>query len=135
IVGRTATVHGTETLMRVGMVALLVIAVVFSARSALDARGAEHSDATVVEELRAVVPGTVAALDRNGTYLVAWDDSAFFGSPGYGLLNELDRRGFHVGSFDGIKVIVTPHRVVDESAATARVQLATGIWVDRWRAL
>ncbi len=32
-------------------------------------------------------------------------------------------------------MIATPHRVFDESEATARVELATGIWVDRWRNL
>jgi hypothetical protein len=120
---------------RTGSIALLAIAVVFSARATWVAPDAKHSDAIVVDELRAVVPGTAAGLDRGGRYFVAWDDAAFFGSPGYGLLNELDRRGFDVGSFEGIGVIVTPHRVLDESQATARVELATGIWVDKWRAL
>ena len=124
-----------EQAVRGGLAALLGIAVVFSARSTWVAPSAHHSDATVVAELRAVVPQTVAALDRSARYFVAWDDAAFFGSPGYGLLNELDRRGFRVGSFEGIGVIVTPHRVLNESDATARVELATGIWVDRWRAL
>ena len=114
---------------------LLAIALVFTARSTWVAPSADHSDAIVVDELRAVVPGTAAALDHDGRYFVAWDDAAFFGSPGYGLLNELDRRGFHVGSFEGIGVIVTPHRVLQESDATARVELATGVWVERWRAL
>ena len=124
-----------EQLLRGGLIALLVIAIGFSARSTWVASSADHSDAIVVDELRAVVPGTAAGLDRGARYFVAWDDAAFFGSPGYGLLNELDRRGFHVGSFEGIGVIVTPHRVMQESDATARVELATGIWVDRWRAL
>ena len=119
----------------VGLAVLLVVALVFTGRSTWVAPNADHSDAIVVDELRAVVPGTVAGLDRDGRYFVAWDDAAFFGSPGYGLVNELDRRGFHVGSFEGIGVIITPHRVLNEADATARVQLATGIWVDRWRAL
>ena len=125
----------SRDLGRAGALVLLTIAVVFSARSTWVAPSADHSDAIVVEELHAVVPGTVAALDRSSRYLVAWDDAAFFGSPGYGLVNELDRRGFHVGSFEGIGVIVTPHRVIAEADATARLQLATGIWVDKWRAL
>jgi hypothetical protein len=122
-----------ERMARAGVACLLAIAVMFSARSTWVAPSARHSDATVVRELSAVVPGTVAVLDRNARYLVAWDDAAFFGSPGYGLLNELDRRGFHVGAFDGIRVIVTPHRVLQPSDATARIQLATGQWVDAWR--
>jgi hypothetical protein len=122
-----------ERMARAGVACLLAIAVMFSARSTWVAPNARHSDATVVSELNAVVPATVSALDHNARYLIAWDDAAFFGSPGYGLLNELDRRGFRVGSFDGIRVIVTPHRVLQESEATARIQLATGQWVDAWR--
>ncbi len=69
------------------------------------APNAQHSDALISDELAAVVPGTVDALNRNvsgatgtsGRYLVSWDDAAYIGSPGYGLLNELDRRCFDVG--------------------------------------
>jgi hypothetical protein len=125
----------TEHVLRAGMAVLLAIAVAFTGRSIWVAPSAAHSDAIVVDELRAVVPGTAAGLDQTGRYFVAWDDAAFFGSPGYGLLNELDRRGYDVGSFEGIGVIVTPHRVRNESDATARIELATGIWVDKWRAL
>jgi hypothetical protein len=124
-------------------VGLAAVVVLFCGRLTWAAPSASHSDELISDELRAVVPGTVAALDRgvgganghDGRYLVAWDDAAYIGSPGYGLLNELDRRGFDVGAIAGLRVIATPHRVVSQAEATARVQLATGIWVERWRAL
>jgi hypothetical protein len=124
-----------DGLARAGLIALTAIAVVFSARTTWVAPSAIHSDATVVKELGAVVPATATKLDRSARYLVAWDDAAFFGSPGYGLLDELDRRGFHVGALEGLGVIVTQHRVISEADATARLQLATGVWVDKWRAV
>ena len=142
-VGRSMSTERRARLERVATVALVGVVVVFCARLTWAAPSASHSDALISDELRGVVPGTVAALDRGvggakghaGRYLVAWDDAAYIGSPGYGLLNELDRRGFDVGAIAGLSVIATPHRVVSEAEATARVELATGIWVERWRAL
>jgi hypothetical protein len=63
-----------------------------------------------------------------------WRDTAFFGSQGYGLLNELDRRGFHVGAAPYFYTTATPHRVVDPNTATAEVIFATGGYVDQFRA-
>lgn len=118
---------------RIGLVVLVAVAVLFSARATWSAPSADHSDATVVDELAHVVPGTVAALDKDERYLVAWDDAAFFGSPGYGMLNELDRRDFDVGVIEGLGAIATTHRVVPEADAFARVQIVTGKYVDAWR--
>ena len=142
-VGRSVSTDRRVQLERVATVTLVGVVVLFCGRLAWVAPSAQHSDELISDELQAVVPGTVAALDqgrggakgREGRYLVVWDDAAYIGSPGYGLLNELDRRGFDVGAIAGLRVIATPHRVVSEAEATARVQLATGIWVERWRAL
>jgi hypothetical protein len=142
-VSRSVSADRRARLERAAAVMLVAVVVLFCGRLAWAAPSASHSDALISDELRAVVPGTVAALDRgvggakghDGRYLVAWDDAAYIGSPGYGLLNELDRRGFDVGAIAGLRVIATPHRVVSEAEATARIELTTGIWVERWRAL
>ena len=142
-VGRSVSTKRRAQLERAAGVTLIGVVVLFCGRLTWTAPSAGHSDALISDELRAVVPGTVAALDRgvggakghDGRYLVAWDDAAYIGSPGYGLLNELDRRGFDVGAIDGLRVIATPHRVVSEAEATARIELTSGIWVERWRAL
>jgi hypothetical protein len=76
--------------------------------------------------------GVGAADGRTGRYLVMFDDAVAIGSQGYGLLNELERRGFDVGMDPGFAVIVTRHRVLDAVDATARVVLATGVNADRW---
>lgn len=143
LVGRAVSADRRALLERSGKTVLVAVIVLFCGRLTWAAPSATHSDALISDELGAVVPGTVAALDRGvgganghaGRYLVAWDDAAYIGSPGYGLLNELDRRGFDVGVIAGLRVIATPHRVVSEDEATARIELATGVWVDRWRAL
>jgi len=142
-VARSVSADRRAQLVRAATVGLVAVVVLFCGRLTWAAPSASHSDELISDQLRAVVPGTVDALDRgvgganghDGRYLVAWDDAAYIGSPGYGLLNELDRRGFDVGAIAGLRVIATPHRVVSEAEATARVQLATGIWVERWRAL
>ncbi|MEY2422880.1 MAG: hypothetical protein QOI95_2947 [Acidimicrobiaceae bacterium] len=143
LVGRAVSADRRELAERVGKGALVAVIALFCARLTWAAPSASHSDALISDELGAVVPDTVAALNQGvggatghaGRYLVAWDDAAYIGSPGYGLLNELDRRGFDVGAIAGLRVIATPHRVVSEAEATARVELATGAWVDRWRVL
>lgn len=143
LVGRSVSRDRRMLLERAATVTLVGVVVLFCGRLTWVAPSAQHSDELISDELQAVVPGTVAALEqglggakgKEGRYLVAWDDAAYIGSPGYGLLNELDRRGFDVGAIAGLRVIATPHRVVSEAEATARVQLATGIWVERWRAV
>jgi hypothetical protein len=130
-------------LARFGLVAHFVLTAVSSGRLAFDAPNARHSDPEVSDVLRDLLPDTIAALDagvgaapgRDGRYLVNWADAYHIGSQGYGLLNELERAGFDAGGSDGLAVIVTPHRVVLPSQADAQVTLATGIWVERWRAV
>lgn len=91
-------------------------------------------DALVGPTAAALDAGTGAATGRDGRYAVVWRDSAFFGSQGYGLLNELDRRGFNVGSAPYFYTTATSQRVVDPATATAEVIFATGGYVDQFRA-
>ena len=91
--------------------------------------------------LRAVVPPTMDALEAgvgaavgsDGTYLVFWQDSVFIGSQGYGLVNELERRGIDVGVHDTWRVPVTHHRVLPPGTYDAEVHLVSGVFVDEWR--
>ena len=143
LLGRVVPLKWRDVLDRCGTAALVVVIVLFCGRLAWAAPSIPHSDALISDELRGVIPGTLEALDHGlggatghaGRYLVSWDDAAYINSPGYGLLNELERRGFDVGAADAFSVIVTPHRVITEDQATARVELATGVWIDRFRAL
>lgn len=123
--------------------ALAAVGLVTVGRFALVAEDSRHADATVAAQLALVVDDTAEALDaadgaatgRDGRYLVTWNDAFHIGSQGFGLLSELERRGFDVGVEDGRRVPATAHRVLDPAVATARVHLATGAHVDRWRAV
>jgi len=92
--------------------------------------------------LRAVVPSTEQAIDdavgpavgRDGRYLVRWKDALLIGSQGYGLVNELERDGFHVGVPEPYHVPVTPQRVFDEGTYDAEIQFVSGDYIDEARA-
>lgn len=129
------------TILQRGTVALAVLAVAVAARFSVDAWDSPHADATAAAELAAVIDdaaagiggGAGAASGHDGRYLVTWSDAFHIGSQGYGLLSELERRGYDVGVELGRRVPVTTHRVIDPATATARVHLATGAYVERWR--
>lgn len=112
-----------------------------SLRAVVAAPGTEQSDVELSTILAELLPATVEGLEagtgpasgRSGTYLVTWSDPVHIGSQGYGLLIELERRGFHVGVAANLRVPATTHRVIDGSDASARLILASGLWVPRWR--
>lgn len=81
----------------------------------------------------AVRAGVGAANGDSGRYVVTWSDAYFFGSQGYGLVNELERAGLEVGVDPTFRVPVTPQRVFDRATATAEVHLSTGSYIDEWR--
>jgi hypothetical protein len=69
----------------------------------------------------------------DGAYQVRWSDAADIGSPGFGLLDELERRGLDVAADEFFRVPATEHRVRPGDLANAQVHLATGTYIDRWR--
>ena len=79
--------------------------------------------------------GEGAATGTGGVYVVRWSDAADIGSPGIGLLNELERRGLDVIGDEFWRTPLTAHRTAPRSAATAQIHLATGGYVARWRAV
>ena len=64
---------------------------------------------------------------------MVWNDAASFGSQGFGLVSELERRGFDAGAPTLWRVPITPQRVVDIEDADMVVQFATGAYLDEWR--
>lgn len=121
-----------------GATALIAVATVPSA-SATEPP-AERLSSTV----RALMAPTVGALRAGvgpaeegaaGRYLVTWTDALSFGSQGFALLSELERRGVAVGVLEGSAAPATRHRVLGARDTTAEVHFASGVWVDRWRAL
>lgn len=124
-------------------VAAAVVVVGSYAALTAEAFGAEAPEQHLSDTLREVTGPTIdalrsgvgAATGDDGTYLVTWSDARYFGSQGFGLVNELDRAGFDVGALPVWRVPATPSRVVDPADATAEVRLATGVYVDAVAAL
>jgi hypothetical protein len=122
---------------------LLVAVVAGSAASTADALDTEPPEPHLSRTLGALVPDTVAALERGvgaaagreGRYSVIWNDALHFGSQGYGMVNELERAGFDAGAPSAFHVPITNHRVIEPDDATAVVVLANGGHLARWRAL
>ncbi|MDF2731414.1 MAG: hypothetical protein K0S92_39 [Desertimonas sp.] len=81
----------------------------------------------------AIADGVGPAIGTDGSYQVRWSDAADIGSPGYGLLNELERRGLDVAADEFFAVPATDHRVRTRDQSDAQVHLATGGYVQRWR--
>ncbi|HQZ36394.1 MAG TPA: hypothetical protein PK020_18350 [Ilumatobacteraceae bacterium] len=123
---------------RVAVVATLLAGAVF----VVDAAKVSPPEERLSRVLNAVVDPTAHALRDGvgaadgvgGSYAVYWSDAYYFGSQGFGLLDELERRGFDARASDTYRVPVTPHRVVRPGQVTAEVVLATGIYVAEWRA-
>jgi len=123
-----------------GVVAATVLAVIVAVTAAVTLDPPEsHLSST----LGRIVSPTAAALERgdgaatgeDGRYQVAWDDAYYFGSQGYGLVSELERAGFDAGLSETFHVPITDHRVIETRDATATVHLATGRYVEAWRAV
>ncbi|MEO7397363.1 MAG: hypothetical protein ABIW84_02255 [Ilumatobacteraceae bacterium] len=134
--------HRSVTL-RVAFVAGVAVLGVSMISFTWSAAGADPPEDHLSATLTAVVAPTAEALEdgvgsatgRTGRYVVTWSDAAYFGSQGYGLVNELERHGFDVGVPATWRVPVTPQRVIDAAEATAEVHLATGTFIEQWRAM
>ena len=129
IASRAATVGAMAAL---ALVSLRLLAIASDATT-------ETPDQTA--QLARVLPETMAALDagdgvatgHGGRYLVEWFDAVDGGSVGIGLVNELVRHGYDVGVDEREAVKIGVHRVRPAEEATAKVVVASGGWIDRWR--
>ena len=104
----------------VGRVAIAAgaVAVLATFASTIDFAGADHPEerlsdavgALAAPTYEAVVDRVGAATGEDGSYVVRWSDAADIGSPGFGLLDELERRGLDVAADEFFHVPVTDHR-------------------------
>jgi hypothetical protein len=120
--------------------ALTGVLVVGSAALTIDAVDTHPPEPHLSSTLGAVLPDTVAALERgdgaavgrDGRYTVIFSDAVYFGSQSYGLVSELERAGFDVGMSDVLHVPVTDHRVIGPDDAAAAIVFATGKNIAQW---
>ena len=123
--------------------ALAVVLLVGAVALTTDAADVEPDDPASSRALRQLVPSVVDALDElstsrpGGRYLVAWSDPVgVIGElQGFGLVNELDRRGIPVGLPPDKRLRAAPHLTLEPQDASAVVHLATGPAIDYWRAV
>jgi hypothetical protein len=142
VVGRRLQGPTRQRADTAGRFALVGLAVAMTALFAVAAADVEFPTPRLSKTLGAVVDPTVRALERRpgpdggrrGTYLVTLGDPASLGAQGFGLMNELERRGFHIGAIELYRGPVTPHRVLSFSQATAIVHLSIGPDIAYWRA-
>jgi hypothetical protein len=121
-----------QSLVPVGVaVALLASTCVFS----VSAAGTDVPGPPWSRTMSDLAQPTAAHLDRNGRYVVEWQDPIALGATGFGMILELERRGFHVGAEPQYRTAVEPHRALSPQDATASLHVITGPdSIAAWRA-
>jgi len=75
---------------------------------------------------QALAPAVAAELDPGTRYLVTWDDPAYLGGLGFGLILDLERRGFTVGAQPQYDAAVEPQRVMCTGDFDQVITVVTG---------
>lgn len=76
--------------------------------------------------MQVLAPEVAGQLDPSTRYLVRWDDPAFLGGLGFGLVLDLERRGFDVGTDPQFVTGVERHRVRCAGDYDAVLTVVTG---------
>ena len=119
---------------------LAAVTVIVSVVFAVQAADVNVQTPRLNQTLGAVVGPTADALTQlrrggqRGPYLVTWlPDAEAIGSAGFGLLNELDRRGLDVRAQEVFRPGATRYHVIDARTPTLEVHLATGPDIVNWQ--
>jgi hypothetical protein len=79
----------------------------------------------------ALAGGELPGTGPDARYLVTWGDPNDLGAPGWGLLDELERRGYDVGVAE-FHTTGAPHRARPAAEADAEIHLSVGADMDSW---
>ncbi len=132
-----------HSLATVGVVVVSVVVVAALASFTVEASKADSLDLGRSEMLSRIVPPSAAKLasgdvpggGKDGKYLVTWTDPYSIGAAGFGLVDALDRRGFHVGVEPKFTSAMTRGRAFPRTDATGEIHLAIGKKaIEEWRA-
>jgi hypothetical protein len=143
VVARWAPDDLRPKLAALGWAAVAAVLVVAFVSFTLDSADAQSPDFQRSEMLRVLVPPTAKKLalpgaiggGRDGRYLITWTDPVSIGAGGFGLVNALDARGFHVGVGPEFDSSMTHGRSFPRSDATGEIHLAVGDRaIAEWRA-
>jgi hypothetical protein len=137
---RRPSAIASRGLTRTGAAMLAGVTLLVSIVFAFQATNVTVQTPRLNETLGAVIGPTAGALTRlehngqRGPYLVTWlPDAEAIGSAGFGLLNELDRRGFDVRAEESVRPGATRYHVIDARRPALEVHLATGPDIANWR--
>ena len=112
-----------------GAVAFSTFAAVAVIQFADRARLPGEPDSRLIGQM---VDDAAASLDRHSRYLVRWYDPGL-GSTGFGLVLELERRGFTLGVDPASSAAALPHRVMPEPTASSMLYIVFGHEIERFR--
>lgn len=106
---------------------------------AVDAEPTQSNYSAMVGEFTAAVTGAIDAGaveggGPGGRYLITWTDGVNLGSTGFGLLDEMERRGYDVGIIGIHGPGARPHRVMPAGEATAEIHISLGPDIPVWDA-
>ena len=125
---------------RAGMGALAVVLVGWTAMFSIDAVDAEPTQANYSAMVGEFTGAVTTAVDEHGVegggpdgrYLLTWTDGVNLGSTGFGLLTELERRGYDIGVAEAYRPGARSHRVMPVRDATAEVHISVGPDIATW---
>lgn len=106
--------------------ALAGVLLVSTAAFTWTATGVEPPDMRYSRTVGALAPPVADQLDPSLEYFVNWVDPDALGGNGFGLMLELERRGFDVGAHPWRSAAIEPHRVRSETDADAVVTVVSG---------
>ncbi len=86
----------------------------------------EVSGLVFSDTMAELIGPTDAALDPDASYLVRWEDPAGLGGVGFGMVLELERRGYDVGVEPLFSAAAEPHRVKAEDDVDAVIWVMSG---------
>jgi hypothetical protein len=111
---------------RAVVVAAVALGLVMSGLATSHALGEQNPAQRNSRLVGGVVPQIAPDLDRNGHFLIRWYDPATLSGVPFGVLLELEKRGFHVGVDPPSSAAALPHRVLLESSASAVLWVVLG---------
>jgi hypothetical protein len=125
---------------RAAVAALAVVLAGWTVVSAVDAVDAEPTDARESAMLAQLTDAVAAAIESgdvpgggpDGRYLLTWTDGIHIGAPGYGMLDELERRGYDVGVLQAYAASAVEHRSMEIGDATAEIHISLGPDIPVW---
>lgn len=118
--------RGTPAPRRIVAVGVAVALVAGLTSGVLRYSRAEVSGEPYSDTIAGLIEPTADALDPDAVHMVRWEDPVALGGVGFGMVLELERRGFDVGVDERFSAAGEPHRVLDDDQADDVVWVVSG---------